>query len=179
MEADPLCLVALTALCCSAAVSGKLAEPGGPRKLHHNAADSFKVFESFPNAVAVVGSDNDTTFNCWTAERTNIDHDARTAIYMARFPTVGKTVPFYVKAEKDSPRFTFTLDDDPTPKEGMFYYTDYENCVIEHLEYSGYQCVLWVRKEVSHSVPRNCIKYFNDVCGAGVPKHSKDLCNDD
>uniref|UniRef100_A0A224YCB7 Lipocalin n=1 Tax=Rhipicephalus zambeziensis TaxID=60191 RepID=A0A224YCB7_9ACAR len=118
-------------------------------------------------------------FNCWTTQRTKIDHDARTATYLARFPTVRRTLAFHVKAERNSPRFTYTLDDDPNPKEGVFYYTDYKNCVVEDLEYHGRQCVLWVASEVRHSVPRNCIKYFDDICGAGVPKHSKDLCTDD
>ncbi|XP_049266789.1 uncharacterized protein LOC119374215 [Rhipicephalus sanguineus] len=101
----------LAVLCYSTAVLGKLADPGGPRKLHHDVADSFKVFLSFPSAVAVVDTDNDTMFNCWTAQRTQIDHDARTATYAARFPTVRRTIPFHVKAEKNSPKFTFTLDD--------------------------------------------------------------------
>ncbi|XP_049517267.1 uncharacterized protein LOC119439998 isoform X4 [Dermacentor silvarum] len=137
------------------------------------------VFQSFPNAVAIIDSDNDTLFNCWTAERTEIDHETQSATYAALFPTVRKARLFYVKAEKNSPKFTFTLDDDPTPKEGMFYYTDYENCVIEDLEYHGHQCVLWVRKELKNSVPQICINHFADTCGVGVPKHSRDLCRDD
>ncbi|KAL1469916.1 hypothetical protein MTO96_040777, partial [Rhipicephalus appendiculatus] len=76
-------------------------------------------------------------FNCWTTQRTKIDHDARTATYVARFPTVRRTLAFHVKAERNSPRFTYTLDDDPNPKEGVFYYTDYKNCVVEDLEYHG------------------------------------------
>ncbi|KAL1473521.1 hypothetical protein MTO96_038604 [Rhipicephalus appendiculatus] len=128
----------LSVLCYSAAVFGKLADPGGPRKLHHEVADSFKVFLSFSNVVAVVDTDNDTMFNCWTTQRTKIDHDARTATYVARFPTVRRTLAFHVKAERNSPRFTYTLDDDPNPKEGVFYYTDYKNCVIEDLEYHGH-----------------------------------------
>ncbi|XP_070393983.1 uncharacterized protein [Dermacentor albipictus] len=178
MEANHLYLAALLVLCYSAAVFGKLAAPAGPRKLHYDEADSFKVFQSFPNAVAIIDSDNDTSFNCWTADRTEIDHKNQTATYAALFPTVRKTLLFHVKAENNSPKFTFTLNDDPTPKEGMFYYTDYENCVIEDLEYHGHQCVLWVRKELKNSVPQICINHFADTCGVGVLKHGKDLCRE-
>ncbi|XP_037508475.1 uncharacterized protein LOC119384913 [Rhipicephalus sanguineus] len=179
MEANRIYLAALFVLCNSAMVFGRLAPPAGPRRLHHDVADSFKVIQSFSYAVAVVDSDNDTFFNCWTAERKAINNDARTATYEALFPVARRAVPFYVKAEQNSPKFTFTLDDDPTPKEGVFHYTDYENCVVEDIEYHKHQCVLWVRKELKNSVPQNCIDYYVDICGVGVPIHSRDLCRDE
>nr|XP_037285742.1 uncharacterized protein LOC119178624 [Rhipicephalus microplus] len=178
MEANRIYWAVLFVLCNCAVVFSHLAPPAGPRRLHHDVADSFKVMQSFPYAVAVVDSDNDTYFNCWTVERKAIDDVARTATYEGHFPLAGRVVPFYVKAEENSPKFTFTLDDDPTPKEGMFYYTDYENCVVEDLEYHKHQCVLWVKKELENSVPQSCINYYVDICGVGVPIHSRDLCRD-
>ncbi|KAL3195188.1 hypothetical protein MRX96_001861 [Rhipicephalus microplus] len=175
MEANRIYWAVLFVLCNCAVVISHLAPPAGPRRLHHDVVDSFK---SFPYAVAVVDSDNDTYFNCWTVERKAIDDVARTATYEGHFPSAGRVVPFYVKAEENSPKFTFTLDDDPTPKEGMFYYTDYENCVVEDLEYHKHQCVLWVKKELENSVPQSCINYYVDICGVGVPIHSRDLCRD-
>uniref|UniRef100_A0A131XKD0 Putative lipocalin-5 1 n=1 Tax=Hyalomma excavatum TaxID=257692 RepID=A0A131XKD0_9ACAR len=175
MEMYHFSLTALFIFCNAAEILANLPAPAGPRKLYHDAADSFKVFQSFPHAVAIEDTDNNTMFHCWTAERTTIDSDARTATYVGHFPAVGRTRTFRVKAVKDVPRFTFTLDDDLAPKEGAFYYTDYENCVVEGLEYHGHQCVLWVKKELKNSVPQNCLDYYADICGVGFPEYSREL----
>ncbi|KAL1445861.1 hypothetical protein MTO96_028990, partial [Rhipicephalus appendiculatus] len=89
-----------------------------------------------------------------------------------------EVIPFHVKAKEHSPEFTFTLHNETTVNDGKFYYTDYRNCVIEQLEYRGHQCVLWTRRALKDNVPQHCIDHFVDTCGAVVPKHSRDLCND-
>ncbi|KAH6931324.1 hypothetical protein HPB50_023525 [Hyalomma asiaticum] len=178
METNHFYLAVFLALCNAAAIFGNLAPPVGPRKLKYDAADSFKVFQSFQNVVAIEDSDNDTMFNCWTADRAAIDSDARTATYTAHFPKIRKDIPFYLKAEQDSPRFTYTLEDDKTIKEGVYYYTDYENCLVKDLEYHGHQCVLWVKKELKNAVPQICLDYYADICGAGVFEYNEDFCKD-
>ncbi|XP_075750580.1 uncharacterized protein LOC119173316 isoform X2 [Rhipicephalus microplus] len=169
---------ALLVLCCCSVALGKLGAPGGARKLHHNVTDSFKVMESFVYAVAILDSDHDEILECWSAKRTEIDRGAHTATYVLAFPTTGEEISFHVKAEENSPEFSYTLDNDSTPKGGMFYFTDYKDCVIEDLEFNGHQCVLWTRRALKDSVPQPCIDQFVDTCGAVVPKHSRDLCND-
>ncbi|KAH6929974.1 hypothetical protein HPB50_007726 [Hyalomma asiaticum] len=89
-----------------------------------------------------------------------------------------KDIPFYLKAEHNSPRFTYTLDDDKTIKKGVYYYTDYENCLVKDLEYHGHQCVLWVKKELKNAVPQICLDYYADICGAGVFEYNEDFCKD-
>ncbi|KAL3174745.1 hypothetical protein MRX96_001033 [Rhipicephalus microplus] len=190
---------ALLVLCCCSVALGKLGAPGGARKLHHNVTDSFKVMESFVYAVAILDSDHDDILECWSAKRTEIDRGAHTATYVLAFPTTGEEISFHVKAEENSPEFSYTLDNDSTPKGGMFYFTDYKDCVIEDLEFNGHrsiaaatagwsrtevnsvfraECVLWTRRALKDSVPQPCIDQFVDTCGAVVPKHSRDLCND-
>ncbi|KAH8020315.1 hypothetical protein HPB51_000595 [Rhipicephalus microplus] len=139
---------------------------------------SDEVMESFVYAVAILDSDHDDILECWSAKRTEIDRGAHTATYVLAFPTTGEEISFHVKAEENSPEFSYTLDNDSTPKGGMFYFTDYKDCVIEDLEFNGHQCVLWTRRALKDSVPQPCIDQFVDTCGAVVPKHSRDLCND-
>ncbi|XP_077486168.1 uncharacterized protein LOC144097296 [Amblyomma americanum] len=169
---------ALIAICCLYVAFGKLGAPGGVQKLQHEPADSFKIMKNFPFAVAMSDSDNDTIFECWAAKRTEIDEQTRTATYVLHFPATGQKIPFHVQALKDPGAFTFYLDDDLTPKEGRFHYTDYNSCVIEELEYHGHQCVLWARRESKDSLPQECIDKFVDTCGVVVPEHSRDLCDD-
>ncbi|KAL1484274.1 hypothetical protein MTO96_032669 [Rhipicephalus appendiculatus] len=74
--------------------------------------------------------------------------------------------------------YAATIDDDPTEKEAIVYYTDYENCVVTSVEFSDQFCALWTRRSVKDAVPQNCIDYFVDICDAPVPEHSRDLCVD-
>ncbi|XP_077485612.1 uncharacterized protein LOC144096656 isoform X1 [Amblyomma americanum] len=159
-------------------VCGKLGAPGGPRKLHFDAPDSFKVFDTFKFAVAISDSDNDTIFECMSANRTAIDPVEKTATYVFMFPNTGQEIPFHVKAGDIPGTITFTVDGDPTVRDGIVYYTDYENCDVADLDYHGHQCALWARRSVKDNVPQNCIDHFVDICGVIVPEHSRDLCRD-
>ncbi|XP_070394453.1 uncharacterized protein [Dermacentor albipictus] len=119
-------------------VLGKLGPPGGPQKLHHDVADTLKAFTSFPFAVAISDSDNDTIFECMYTTQTDVNLNAKTATYAWYFPGFGRAIPFYVRAGEEPGTLTFTVEDDPTLFEGVIYYTDYENCVIADLEYLGH-----------------------------------------
>ncbi|XP_077485613.1 uncharacterized protein LOC144096656 isoform X2 [Amblyomma americanum] len=132
-------------------VCGKLGAPGGPRKLHFDAPDSFKVFDTFKFAVAISDSDNDTIFECMSANRTAIDPVEKTATYVFMFPNTGQEIPFHVKAGDIPGTITFTVDG---------------------------ECALWARRSVKDNVPQNCIDHFVDICGVIVPEHSRDLCRD-
>ncbi|XP_049528939.1 uncharacterized protein LOC125947727 [Dermacentor silvarum] len=120
-------------------VLGKLGPPGGPQKLHHDVADTLKAFSSFPFAVAISDSGNDTIFECMYTTQTDVDLEAKTATYAWYFPGLWRAIPFYVTAGEEPGTLTFTVEDDPTPFEGVIYYTDYENCVIADLEYLGHR----------------------------------------
>ncbi|XP_077486590.1 uncharacterized protein LOC144097851 [Amblyomma americanum] len=89
-----------------------------------------------------------------------------------------RDVPFYVKVGDEPGTLTFTVANDPTLREGRYYYTDYENCVVLDMEYHGHQCVLWAKRSVKDNVPQNCIDHFVDTCGVDVPPNSRDLCID-
>lgn len=163
-------------------VFAELESPGGPRKLTYDEIDTWKVFENFAFGMAISDSDNDTIFECLAAVRTEIDPATKTAKYLWVFPeTEDKlevTIPLYLTAEEEPGRFTFTMEDDPTPKEGRIYFTDYYYCAVVDVEYHGHLCTLWTRREVKDSVPVMCIEPFVDTCGVIVPEHSRDLCPD-
>ncbi|KAH8008964.1 hypothetical protein HPB51_008155 [Rhipicephalus microplus] len=69
---------------------------------------------------------------------------------------------------------------DSNTREGVIYYTDYENCVVADLELQGegHQCTLWVRVAVENNIPQDCMDQFVDVCGVIVPENSQDMCAD-
>ncbi|KAL1430239.1 hypothetical protein MTO96_015303 [Rhipicephalus appendiculatus] len=161
-----------------AMVHCKLGAPGGPQKLHHDVADALQTIISFPLAVAISDSDNDTYFDCVYTVRTELDVEAQTATYMWSFPSVGLEVPFHVRPGKAPGTLYFTVGDDPTDYDGAIYYTDYKTCVIADMEYRGHQCALWATREVKDSVPQQCIDQFVDTCGVVAPAHSRDLCPD-
>ncbi|XP_054922225.1 uncharacterized protein [Dermacentor andersoni] len=158
--------------------SGALDAPGGPRKLPRVAADTYKVFSSFPYAVAISGSPNAPDLVCLAARQLEIDPDAKTTTYLWLFPSLGQAIPFKVKAAEKPGTMTFTVGEDMTPQEGIIYYTDYKTCAVADLEYDGHVCLLWTSREVKDSVPQECINYFEDTCGFTVDQHSRDLCHD-
>ncbi|KAK8775146.1 hypothetical protein V5799_031509, partial [Amblyomma americanum] len=132
----------VVAFCYATAVVAKLADPGGPHQLHYDVADSFKVFENFPFSVAIGDSDHDGVLECIAANRTEIDPAAQTATFVWLFQETDyspkRDVPFYVKVGDEPGTLTFTVANDPTLREGRYYYTDYENCVVLDMEYHGH-----------------------------------------
>ncbi|KAH6943044.1 hypothetical protein HPB50_014225 [Hyalomma asiaticum] len=144
--------IALAAFCgAHVAVLAKLGPPGGPQKLAHGALDTFEAFASFPYSVAISDSDNDTMFEQY--------------------------IPFHGKAGSTPGTMEVTVGDDPTVRDGVFYYYS-KDCVVMDLEYHGHQCLLWTRWIYKDNVPQHCIDHFVDTCGVVPPAHSRDLCPD-
>ncbi|XP_077538977.1 uncharacterized protein LOC144151731 [Haemaphysalis longicornis] len=144
--------------------------------------DAFEIFQIFSDVVAIYDVNNDIGLDCLIAKRTDIDLDAHTVVYTWILKSEdGKPrekILFFVQAEANPGYLTFYTDDDPTPKEGVYLYSDYKNCVTLKMEYRGNQCLLWVQPELKDSVPQNCIDHFVADCGAIVPLYSRDLCYD-
>nr|XP_037287061.1 uncharacterized protein LOC119180031 [Rhipicephalus microplus] len=162
-------------------VSAKLGPPGGPMKLAYEVADSYEAFSNFPYSVAISDSDNDTMFECVVANRTEIDPESRTATFVWHFPETDHSpeqyIPFHGKAGSSPGTMEVTVGDDPTVRDGIFYYST-KDCVVMDLEYRGHQCLLWTKWIYKDSVPQDCIDHFVDACGAVPPAHSRDLCPD-
>uniref|UniRef100_G3MRF8 Uncharacterized protein n=1 Tax=Amblyomma maculatum TaxID=34609 RepID=G3MRF8_AMBMU len=143
--------------------------------------NELRVISSYPYSVAISDSDNDGTLECLSANRTAIDPEAKTATMTWIIPenefSPRQEIPFHLSPGEEPGTMDITVDDDPTPREGIFYYTD-DNCVVLDVEYQGHQCLLWTRRALKDSVPQICIDHFVDTCGVSVPKHSRDLCID-
>ncbi|XP_077539021.1 uncharacterized protein LOC144151760 [Haemaphysalis longicornis] len=155
---------------------GSSFESTSPEKI-----DGFKVLETFEDFVSIMDSNNDSILECLKAHRSEIDPDTKTATFVWTLQPAGGapvgTVHFYAKVEDDG-EVTYTVEDDPTVKTAQLYYTDYETCLVEGVEYQGDQCILWTQRALKDSVPQDCIDHFVDICGVTVPKNSRDLCYD-
>ncbi|KAK8782735.1 hypothetical protein V5799_015927 [Amblyomma americanum] len=138
---SPIAL-SLLVVCTSTIALAKLGSPGGPQKLHRDVADSFKVISSYPYSVAISDSDNDGTLECLAANRTAIDEEAQTATMTWILPETEfspkQEIPFYVRPGAEPGTMDFTVDDDPTLRQGIFYYAD-DDCVVLDLEYRGHR----------------------------------------
>ncbi|KAK8768830.1 hypothetical protein V5799_014704 [Amblyomma americanum] len=92
--------------------------PAPCRKIEYAASDQnvratfslTQVFDTFKFAVAISDSDNDTIFECMSANRTAIDPVEKTATYVFMFPNTGQEIPFHVKAGDIPGTITFTVD---------------------------------------------------------------------
>uniref|UniRef100_A0A131YG24 Lipocalin n=1 Tax=Rhipicephalus appendiculatus TaxID=34631 RepID=A0A131YG24_RHIAP len=176
-------LLALISLSWTVIVLAKLGPPGGPQKLTHDTADAVKVFQSFPYVVSVTDSDNDTIFECMEANRTEFDPVAKTATFVWILRAPGSPdrveVPLPQKAGQEPGTVEFLDPIDQTPREAKIYYTDYETCAILDFEVYGHQCALWVRRDVTNSLSKECIDQFEDTCGVVVPENRRIHCGDD
>ncbi|XP_075550485.1 uncharacterized protein LOC142584212 [Dermacentor variabilis] len=146
--------------------------------------DSFKIFENFPFAVAVSDQDNDTIYECLTAKRMWLTPEEKKGEYIWFFGAHGgkskRTVSFYVFEGNSPDTFRFTVETDDGPSnEAKFYYTDYENCAILDIPYSGRHCILWTKETVKDAVPQKCLDEFMKNCGVGAPLYTDDLCSGD
>ncbi|KAL3186672.1 hypothetical protein MRX96_026830 [Rhipicephalus microplus] len=168
------------ALCLASTVVCKLGAPGGPMKLHRDSPDGFKTMEKFEHALAISDSDNDTVFECMTSTRVDINPETMTATYAISLPKPGNVLLFQITPGSSPGRLIFKSDLDSNTREGVIYYTDYENCVVADLELQGegHQCTLWVRVAVENNIPQDCMDQFVDVCGVIVPENSQDMCAD-
>ncbi|XP_077538780.1 uncharacterized protein LOC144151557 [Haemaphysalis longicornis] len=163
-------------------IIGKLGPPGGPLLLEREIVDSFQVFTHFPYTVAISDSDNDTIFECVKGNRTEIDPEALTATFVWIFPETESSpreeIPFYVKVGEAPGTLSFTVGEDPTEREGIYYYSDYEKCTVLDMEFRGHQCILWMPLKYKDDAPKECIEHFEDACGVIVAPNRRDLCED-
>uniref|UniRef100_A0A6M2D9A3 Putative lipocalin-5 1 n=1 Tax=Rhipicephalus microplus TaxID=6941 RepID=A0A6M2D9A3_RHIMP len=118
------------ALCLASTVICKLGAPGGPMKLHRDSPDGFKTMEKFEHALAISDSDNDTVFECMTSTRVDINPETMTATYAISLPKPGNVLLFQITPGSSPGWLMFKSDLDPNTKDGVIYYTDYENCVV-------------------------------------------------
>ncbi|XP_049528370.1 uncharacterized protein LOC125947521 [Dermacentor silvarum] len=116
------------------------------------------------------------------AKRTEFDPVAKTATFVWTFRPPGSSnkldVPFPQRVGNEPGTIQFWSPQDPTPREGRLYYTDYDTCAILDFEILGHQCSLWVRTDTIQSLPQECIDQFEDTCGVVVPKQRRELCGD-
>lgn len=170
----------LAVLLCTATEIHGVLEGSGLKET--NLPDAFKLFEAYFSAAAIFDDNNDNILDCVVIERIALDPDARTAIYnwtlKSQDDEPGNNVLFYAHAEATPGVITYYTSEDPTIKESLYLYADYDNCVIYKFEFHGNQCSLWVQIELKDSVPQYCIDQFVADCGAVVPLYSRDLCFD-
>ncbi|XP_077540068.1 uncharacterized protein LOC144152611 [Haemaphysalis longicornis] len=150
----------------------------------HEAPDSFKIFEQFPQGIAILDSNNDTIFECLAVKRMFLDRKTKTAEYVWLFKghhgEPKQTVAFYAEEGPTPDKFFFMESSEASPKkDGQFYYTDYKTCAVMYMDYHGGQCILWSVPHKRDSLPQECMDQFAKSCGVGVPTYSKDLCDDE
>ncbi|XP_065301913.2 uncharacterized protein [Dermacentor albipictus] len=155
-----------------------------PRQETDDVPDSFKVFESFPDAVAVSDQNNIGMYECLRARRLLIRSEKKEAQYTWLFGWNGGTprrsVSFYVFEGSSPDTFLYTLDPDETPSaEAKVYYADYDNCAVLDIPYNGRRCILWTRETAKDAVPSECVHEFMKYCGSGAPLYKDDLCSGD
>ncbi|KAL3226142.1 hypothetical protein MRX96_049058 [Rhipicephalus microplus] len=82
--------------------------------------DSFKIFESFPFAVAISDSDNDNVYECLSTRRMWIKPEEKKGEYV-----------WFLQGNHDN--------HEALSSQAKFHYTDYENCAVLDLPYNGRQ----------------------------------------
>ncbi|KAL3226143.1 hypothetical protein MRX96_049058 [Rhipicephalus microplus] len=142
--------------------------------------DSFKIFESFPFAVAISDSDNDNVYECLSTRRMWIKPEEKKGEYVWFLQGNHDNRNFYVFEGTSPDTFLFTVgSDEALSSQAKFHYTDYENCAVLDLPYNGRQCILWSTEKSKNSLPQKCLDEFEKYCGAGIPLYGKELCSDD
>ncbi|XP_077539547.1 uncharacterized protein LOC144152193 [Haemaphysalis longicornis] len=153
-----------------------------PSELTQDVPDSFKIMENFKSIMSIANVNNDTMFECLWAYQISINPETRTSEYIWMLQAPGDTTPpqhvLFHEQAVDGGKVHITVEDDSTVIVGTFVYTDYKNCIIEHIDFNPYHCVLWSDRAVKDSVPQHCIDKFVEFCGVKVPAHSRDLCPD-
>ncbi|KAL1477306.1 hypothetical protein MTO96_035836 [Rhipicephalus appendiculatus] len=147
--------------------------------------DAFRMIGAFPEPVSISTSSNDSSFKCLSAIRTHFDLQAKKATYVwllrDEHGRVIKNVTFDIEEGNSSDQVICYVDGDRSrPVIAYYKYTDYDNCTIITGPYSGHDhCMLWVKREVAHSVPKHCLDKYEENCDVRVPTYDNDLCKDD
>uniref|UniRef100_A0A6G5A390 Putative lipocalin n=1 Tax=Rhipicephalus microplus TaxID=6941 RepID=A0A6G5A390_RHIMP len=147
--------------------------------------DAFRVIEAFSRPVSIYKDSNNSPFKCLSATRTRFDPQAKEATYIWHLKDdhgkVKQNVSFDVEKGKEFDQVTFYVDDDRTqPFTAYLNYTDYQNCIVVIVPYSGHNhCMMWLQRRVAHNVPQNCLDKYEEKCGVKIPTFDSDLCKDD
>ncbi|KAL1477305.1 hypothetical protein MTO96_035839 [Rhipicephalus appendiculatus] len=138
--------------------------------------DAFRMIAEFPRIVSISTSTNDSSFKCLSAMRTRFDPQAKRATYVWRL----RDDHGRVRRERKLDQVVYYVDGDGTPFTAYYNYTDYQNCMVIIVPYSGHDhCMLWVKRAVANSVPQNCLDKYEETCDVRVPTYDNDLCKDD
>ncbi|XP_077512926.1 uncharacterized protein LOC144124139 [Amblyomma americanum] len=152
----------------SLSISFSHAEP--KRQLQHDVTDAFKMFKTFPVAIALFDEDQDGDLDCLKAVRADFDEDAHTVTYVWILKNENghdsKNISYHLKEGASPDKPVYTLDDTDGPEYvANFIYTDYETCVILEIPYKENQeCILWTTEGAKNGVPKHCMKYYIDNC---------------
>ncbi|KAL1474150.1 hypothetical protein MTO96_021379 [Rhipicephalus appendiculatus] len=129
--------------------------------------DSFKIFETFPFAVAISDADNDTVYECLTAKRMWLEPEEKKGEYIwflkGNLDNRKRTVSFYVFEGPSPDTFLFTVgSDEALSSEAKFHYTDYEKlrCSGPSVQRTPMHAVEHGRKQRTR-YPRNA--WMNEV----------------
>ncbi|KAH6926771.1 hypothetical protein HPB50_022156 [Hyalomma asiaticum] len=118
--------------------------------------DAFRAMNFFKTGVSIYTSINDPAFKCLTTNQTSFDLEAKKATYIWHFRGYGgtdkQTVTFHVREGKTPDEVTYVLNND---------------------------CMLWVKPDVVHSVPRHCVDNYKQKCPTRYPTYDSDHCNAD
>ncbi|KAL1477304.1 hypothetical protein MTO96_035838 [Rhipicephalus appendiculatus] len=132
--------------------------------------DAFRMIGAFPRPVSISTSSNDSSFKCLSAIRTHFDPQAKKATYVWRLRDdrgrVKKNVSFDIEEGNEIDQIELA------PFTAYYNYTDYQNCMIIIVHYSGHD-------RFAHHVPQNCLDEYEENCDVRVPTYDNDLCKDD
>ncbi|XP_037280839.2 uncharacterized protein LOC119174131 isoform X1 [Rhipicephalus microplus] len=153
-------------------------------KHRHEAPDAFKILGMGPFWVALRDVNQDPKLKCLTATRIDLDPKVPSATFQWSFsgdqntPRKNATLRFTKGTSIDTTKLL--VDNDTAhPDVGCFLYADNPlTCAVMELRYFGYQCTLWVRNTMKHTVSKKCFKKHATLCANGVSLYDKATCGD-
>ncbi|XP_077492418.1 uncharacterized protein LOC144103624 [Amblyomma americanum] len=155
----------------------------GEHRLHRDPVNAFKIFDLFPEAVAVYTSSHDPSLECLTAKRSLYQPNKRVAYTWSLKghggSQKGEHVLTYFPGPSKDTVIGIANRDTKHPLHVKYDYTNNKNCVVANFPYKGEVCILWVRSEVVADVPQECIDQYQDICSDKVPAYHEDQCKND
>uniref|UniRef100_A0A131Z3C8 Lipocalin n=1 Tax=Rhipicephalus appendiculatus TaxID=34631 RepID=A0A131Z3C8_RHIAP len=148
-------------------------------------ADSVRMFATFPHAVAVFTTQNDTSFKCLSATRRNFKPREKTVTYVWHFKNhtghQRRDVVFDVDFSETPGEGTFFVNNDKTrPFRAIYKYSDYTTCAVISFPYGEKDhCTMWMKRARVHNVPQHCLDKYEEICDIGVHLVDRDICRDD
>ncbi|XP_077539305.1 uncharacterized protein LOC144151994 [Haemaphysalis longicornis] len=161
--------------------AGKTQGAVGPNQLQREVPDVSKIFADFVHPIGARDTNRDELLQCLSAQRTHYDSESSNATYVWSLNKDGGKKRVRVSLHHtlgDTPGTTYyTVGPSTDVEVGRFHYTDYKNCAVLEMHHFGDQCTLWVTKDVLDSIPEECLKQYNDICGSdSVSLYSKNKC---